>query len=84
MTFTSDSQGGEYNHKLTVSEIPSHSHSQLVTAYNASGASGRVDYKEDNRVATFPQGISTESTGGNGKHNNIQPYKGAYFWRRVS
>ncbi len=63
---------GEKTNTLSVSQIPSHSHDQVVTA-NSGGPSVRIDYKSDASGGRYPQGITTGSAGGSLPHNNIQP-----------
>lgn len=73
-------KGGEAMHKLTVNEMPSHSHTQPViqhicTAchYNlglASIASGS---------STWDQTVLTSATGGDKPHNNMSPYTSVKF-----
>lgn len=75
--------GGEKTHKLTINEIPSHSHPQRVTALN-SGSGVRRDYNSDGASSAFEQGISTGNTGGGQSHNNLQPYLTCYIWCRTA
>ena len=83
MTFTSLGTGGEYKHKLTITEMPAHSHEQNVSSGHT-GSAIRNDYREDGRGLVYPQGLQTSQTGGSQSHNNIQPYIGVYLWRRTA
>jgi hypothetical protein len=85
-TFNANSTGGEYKHKLSISELPSHNHS--IGAYwskqEASGyglATGNVGFYD--RVMVSGSGNSG-STGSDNSHNNVQPYITVYFWRRTA
>lgn len=81
MTFTANATGGEYKHKLTVDEIPSHSHkyySPIVQKVTAT--SGGETYGNYNKSYL----IESSGTGGNGYHNNVQPYITVYFWERTA
>lgn len=80
--FNANETLGEYTHKLTINEMPRHSHSASIlmsssenpwTTFNSSG------------VETFNPYIPTMTgeTGGSGSHNNIQPYIAVYMYKRV-
>lgn len=79
--FKVNTTGGEYKHKLVVDEMPSHSHQyyspivQEVTPSSNTSTYGNYckDYK-----------IDSDSVGGDGYHNNVQPYITVYFWKRVN
>ncbi len=64
---------GEKTHLLTIAEMASHSHLQIVTASVAAGPGIRTDYAADAAGGTYDQGIQTGSQGGNQAHNVIQP-----------
>lgn len=65
---TLGNSGGEVSHTLTIPEIPAHAH-QVVTSFGA-GSSAIVQQS----VAQASTAESTSSIGGNGSHNNLQPY----------
>ena len=83
MSFTVNGTGGEYKHKLTVSELASHNHSTTyeyatgLVATNGGGAGWT-------HFTASTGSKSVNSTGGNGSHNNLQPYIVVYFWKRTS
>ena len=74
-TFIINQEGGEYNHKLTIPEMPSHTHTGAAHMGGAipSGGENNFCYKTEN----------TGKTGGDQPHNNIQPYIAVYMWKRV-
>lgn len=73
--------GGEKTHKLTIEEIPYHSHN-LKYKNNASGfGDGYLTTARGYEYATGDGAI--ESVGGNQSHNNVQPYITCYIWIRV-
>lgn len=69
--------GGEETHVLTTPEMPAHVHS--VTGGGASG--GGSNYYVGNGGG---YSMNTASTGGDGAHNNLQPYLIAYMWERLT
>ena len=76
---------------LTVSQIPSHSHAQYVTA-NSSGSAARRDWTGDGSSTAYAQGVNTGATGGSQPHNhgststesNLPPYFTVYMYKRVA
>lgn len=74
--------GGEKAHKLTVNEIPSHSHSSIVNGVKwVSGSNDNVSDKSGGY--SLPSG-TTGTTGGGQAHNNLQPYITCYMWKRIA
>ncbi len=70
--------GGEVKHTLTLSEMPSHRHSYMFARagnVNADGSNDQRSWERDHPYDT----TYTTPVGGNGSHNNIQPYYGIYF-----
>lgn len=78
--------GGEAEHTLSVDEMPSHNHEQVVGSYSVEGYNPgiRIDYNKDGACAPFPQGLNTNGTGGGQPHNNMPPYKAVYIWERTA
>lgn len=75
--------GGEKKHKLTINEMPSHSHTKNSVGWTGSGGfwvgSGTyttLDFDKDTGL--------TGSTGGNQDHNNLPPYFTCYIWCRIA
>ena len=86
-TFAVNSTGGEYTHKLTIAEMPSHSHQTNGTNTNAYGTNsyGAVfsgDYQ--GRIMVTGISVNTTSSGNDNYHNNIQPYITVYMWKRTA
>ena len=92
--FVSNETGGEYNHTLTVNEMPSHNHVQTsqvsnggitpVVNRNVSGGSNGDDSKAQSTWLTGKAPITTFNTGGSQSHNNIQPYITVFMWKRTA
>lgn len=79
------SSGGEETHLLTSGEMPSHSHTQIVTANTGGGTAVRSDYDLDVvNGGSFPQGVSTGATGGGAAHNVMQPWRAVNYIIRAT
>lgn len=61
--------GGAKTHTLVTGEMPAHTHTG--TFGDLTGSAGAAVYSAANRTAAS---IATDSTGGGGAHNNLQPY----------
>lgn len=83
--FTAGTTGGESNHVLTQTEMPSHTHT-------ATGSSTDVLFNVSGTAVKFAGGasglghgaVTVSSTGSDGAHNNLQPYVVVYFWQRTA
>ena len=81
--FAINSTGGEYQHKLTTSEMPSHTHGINSADQESSGAWGYgISWDGKGDMTSGSNRIS--NTGGGQYHNNVQPYIVTYIWKRVS
>lgn len=80
---SSNQTGG--SKKISVANLPPHSHAQYVTANPGQGnnSSERADWDYDSRnFGIYPQGINTGNTGGGTDY--MPPYITAYCWHRVA
>jgi microcystin-dependent protein len=69
-SFSPQSVGGEEEHTLVESEIPSHVHTIPLTATTLAVEPGEVTVLTPVPILTQ----NTGATGGGGSHNNMQPY----------
>lgn len=80
--------GGEENHTLTVTEMPSHYHAYATyqIGYPSSHTGDKNYITPIGRIPYSPDGYSgteSSSTGGNIPHNNMPPYLAVYMWKRI-
>lgn len=77
-SYAAGATGGEATHKLTVDELPSHSHNYSYPGYEAGGGwYGANGTAKGNMVATT-------AAGGGAAHENRPPYLAVYMWRRTA
>jgi microcystin-dependent protein len=74
-SFAVGSSSGEFQHQLTIAEMPSHTH-KLTTQ---GGGSGGIGEAYDSGRYQFPREPLTTSTGGDQPHNNLPPYYALAF-----
>ena len=75
--------GGEKEHQLTVEELPAHSHE--IRQFNEKIEKGdnyhRNRATSDSSVTRY---MTSEETGEDEPHNNLQPYYCVYIWKRTA
>ena len=84
MSFTSGSTGGEYEHKLTINEMPSHNHKLYARGGPTTQTSSPFAANKPITQGSNSYGFDVSNTGGSLAHNNIQPYITVYFWKRTA
>lgn len=83
-TFAEGETGGEYKHKLTVAEMPSHGHKLYARGGQTAQTSSPFADNKPITQGSNSYGFNVSSTGGDGYHNNLSPYITVYFWRRTA
>ena len=79
-TFNSgNNTNGEYDHKLTIAEMPRHNHNYSLINIIGNGERDNNSQAGENYNTT-----ATSNTGGDGFHNNTPPGFGLYVWQRTS
>ncbi len=77
---TIEETGGAKTHTLTEAEMPSHNHASGW--YGPRGADGSASHFATSS-SSYPS-VNTGSSGGDGAHNNLQPYITVYMWVRTN
>lgn len=80
---TLDGTGGAETHTLTIAQMPAHTHSKTVIPKDSVWAAptGGWNYSYTSGASYVQE---TDSTGGGGSHNNLQPYIVKYMWQRTA
>lgn len=76
------STGGEAEHTLTVSEMPSHNHIQPSRDTNMAESGVNIGLELMGNSST--KGWPSKSTGGSQAHNNMPPYLAVYMYKKVA
>jgi hypothetical protein len=71
--------GGEKTHKLTVNELPAHTHGSVYSQH-AAGTKDKAWYNTAGSSVAY----GTVSAGGGAAHNNMPPYVQVSVWRRTA
>jgi hypothetical protein len=88
--FATGQTGGEYNHTLTINEMPSHTHNDAtqhggeICFYDGTNFANCKEAPDTWYTGSDASGWPTSATGGSQSHNNVQPYITCYMWRRTS
>lgn len=80
---TAEETGGAKTVTLDVTQIPSHTHTQMRLPTATGGVVGfTVDTSMSGTPAT--SGVVTAATGGGAAHSNVPPYFVIYVWKRTA
>lgn len=89
-TYSNGATGGEATHQLTVNEMPSHYHNNLLVTgipltINSKGGNDAINVATGSSGATATiNGLYTSASGCDNAHNNMPPYLAVYMWKRTS
>lgn len=77
---------GEYTHKLSTEEMPSHNHAfwQNPTAGHGAGSYGGLAYVMQASLTTDGRYGNVSMTGNGNAHNNLPPTIVVYMWKRIA
>lgn len=94
-TYAAGSTGGEAQHTLTVDEMPTHNHSEMIGDSNEMQNINYLKKKvqggsyEGSSISSTWQpnlgaDIKTDVSGKSKPHNNMPPYLSVYMWKRIA
>ena len=78
-TYSNGATGGAATHKLTINEMPKHTHQ--VRCIGLTAQDGNVVSVPSIAEPTYQ--APTGETGGDKAHNNMPPYLTVYMWKRT-
>ena len=78
-SYAAKATGGEAAHKLTVEELPAHSHEFSIMRFEGHSYTGPATSSGES-----PRTASTGAAGGGQAHNNMPPYYAVYMWARTA
>ena len=81
--YAAGSTGGEKEHTLTIAEMPSHKHSVMSTDGQTT-SQAFYPVQMVTKPGEFVDKNAILQSGGSQPHNNMQPYIGAYKYRRIA
>ena len=83
--YKAGSVGGESEHTLSVTEMPSHTHNDGTDGTRVFDVETNTGGGTSTVIFSDPQyGRATTATGGNQPHNNMPPYLAVYMWKRIN
>ena len=80
-TYSNGSTGGSATHKLTIDEMPAHTH-EIGSVYPFT-AGGNLPFLPYTNTTTKYNDWGTHTSGGDKAHNNMPPYLVVYMWKRT-
>lgn len=87
--YTNGATGGEATHKLTIEEMPNHSHGIWGGNTTTSNSMGNSNYNKNGWIPNIGDTHSYSANhityvGGSQPHNNMPPYLAVYIWKRTA
>lgn len=77
------SEGGEATHVLSIDEMPSHNHNAMSTS-GVSTSEGWYGFNMNTSAVGAYDTNVIRFAGNSQPHNNMQPYRTVYRWRRIA
>ena len=81
--YAAGSTGGEKEHTLTIEEMPSHNH-HVMSTDGQTTSQAFYPVQMITKPGEFADTNAVLPSGGSQPHNNMQPYIGAYKYRRIA
>jgi hypothetical protein len=81
---TAEETGGAKNHTLTLSQIPSHSHTISGNISRSGFSFEHHQYNSRLPGENYDTNPTVSNAGGGQGHNNLQPYIVVYMWKRTA
>ena len=81
---TVEETGGEKTHTLTVAEMPKHTHPVYAVSTESTGTQKEGLRSTGRWYGNSSGAPNVANTGGDGAHNNLQPYITCYIYRRIA
>ena len=91
--FKAGQKYGEFEHQLTVGELPAHQHEMpfwmWAVSFQYNTGTYQIPLRRNGNAVEYNNGKSNRqqfvtATGGYGYHYNVSPCQSVYIWRRIS